>query len=70
MRQAIAFEEEGAKFYAALRDQVTDTRERAFFNLLAEIEHEHYLSLKETEEYLTDPAAWFRMKERGGLDGA
>ena len=45
-------------------------KEKAFFNLLADIEHEHYVSLKDTQEYLTDPAGWFRRKDRGGLDGA
>jgi len=70
LREAIAFEEHGASFYARLRDQVTDPREQAFFNLLAKIEEEHYRSLKETLEFLSDPASWFRMKERGGLDGA
>jgi rubrerythrin len=67
---AIEFEGKGAEYYARLRDQVTDPREKAFFNLLADIEHEHYVSLKDTEQYMIDPATWFREKEEGGLDGA
>lgn len=67
---AIEFEAKGAEFYANLRDKVSDPKEKAFFNLLADIEHEHYVSLKDTEEYLTDPASWFRKKESAGLDGA
>lgn len=70
VRTAIDFEVNGAIFYARLRDDCTDPREKAFFNLLADIEHEHYVSLKEAEELLTDPAAWYRNRERGGLDGA
>lgn len=70
VRVAIEFEAKGAEYYANLRDQVSDPKEKAFFNLLADIEHEHYVSLKETEEYLTDPASWFRKTERAGLDGA
>lgn len=70
VRQALEFEAKGAAFYARLRDEVKDPKEKAFFNLLADIEHEHYLSLKDTEEYFLDPAAWFRLKEKGGLDGA
>ncbi|MCX7981592.1 MAG: ferritin family protein [Syntrophales bacterium] len=70
VRKAIEFEAKGAAFYARLRDEVSDPKEKAFFNLLAEIEHEHYVSLKETEEFFTDPAAWYRLKEKGGLDGA
>ncbi len=67
---AIDFEAKGAAFYARLRDEVTDPREKAFFALLAGIEQEHFASLKDTEEYLIDPAAWYRKTERGGLDGA
>ena len=70
LETAIDSEGEGATYYARLRDNVTDPREKAFFELLANIEHEHYVSLKDTEEYLRDPAAWFRRKERSGLDGA
>jgi rubrerythrin len=70
IRVAIEFEGKGAENYARLRDQVSDPREKAFFNLLADIEHEHYVSLKDTEQYMIDPATWFREKEEGGLDGA
>lgn len=70
LRTAIAFEAKGTEFYAALRDEVADPREKAFFALLSAIEHEHFTSLKDTEEYLTDPDGWFRKTDRGGLDGA
>lgn len=66
---AIEFEGKGAEYYAKLRDQVSDPNEKAFFNLLANIEHEHYVSLKDTEEFLTDPASWFRKTESSRLDG-
>jgi hypothetical protein len=36
---------------------------------MASIEQEHVSSLKDTKEYLTDPADWYRKAERGGLDG-
>lgn len=70
LRVAIDFEAKGAEHYAKIRDMVTDPKEKAFFNLLANIEHEHYVSLKDTEEYMTDPVAWFRKMEKAGLDGA
>ncbi|MEM2983119.1 MAG: ferritin family protein [Candidatus Bathyarchaeia archaeon] len=70
IRIAIDFEAKGASYYAKLRDEVEDQKEKEFFNLLANIEHEHYVSLKDTEEYLTDPASWYTKKERHGLDGA
>jgi len=69
VRKAIDFEANGAIYYADLRDRVTDPKEKAFFNLLADMEHEHYVSLKDTEELMTNPADWFRNKEKTGLDG-
>jgi rubrerythrin len=70
IRVAIEFEGKGAEYYARLRDEVSDPKEKAFFNLLANIEHEHYVSLKETEEFLNDPVSWFRKTEHTHVDGA
>jgi rubrerythrin len=69
VRTAIDFEAKGAKYYANLRDTVSDPKEKQFFDLLSRIENEHYLSLKDTEEYLTDPASWYRKVEHHTLDG-
>jgi rubrerythrin len=69
IQTAIDFESKGVSHYAHLRDSVFDPKEKEFFNLLSTIEHEHYLSLKDTEEYLTDPASWYAKTERHGLDG-
>src|SRR5574340_665485 len=60
IRTAIDFEARGTEFYARLRDEATDPREKDFFGLLAGIEHEHFASLKETEEFLTNPAEWYQ----------
>ena len=70
VRTALDFEAKGAKFYADLRDSVTNPKEREFFDLLSKMENEHYLSLKDTEEYFIDPASWYRTKEHHTLDGA
>ena len=70
VRTAIDFEAKGAAHYAKLRDSVSDPKEKAFFDLLASIEREHYLSLKDTEELLTDPSSWYERTERHALDGA
>jgi rubrerythrin len=70
LETAINFEAKGFEFYTKLRDDCIDSVEKAFFNLLANIEHEHYISLKDTQELLTDPASWYQIKERTGLDGA
>ncbi len=69
VRTALDFEAKGAKFYAELRDSVVDPREKEFFDLLSKMENEHYLSLKDTEEYFIDPASWYRKMEHHTLDG-
>lgn len=70
IRTAIEFEAKGAEFYARLRDEVSDPKEKEFFGLLANIEREHFNSLKETEEFLVNPAQWYQRTEKTGLDGA
>jgi rubrerythrin len=69
VRTAIQFEEKGAKYYADLRDAVTNPKEKEFFDLLAMIENEHYLSLRNAEEYLSDPESWYRHMEHHTFDG-
>ncbi len=69
VRKALNFEAKGVKFYADLRDSVTDSKEKQFFDLLSKIEHEHFLSLKDTEEYFVDPQSWFQKMEHHTLDG-
>lgn len=70
VRTAIDFEAKGEKYYAKLRDEVTDPKEKAFFDLLSKMEREHFLSLKDVEELMTDPVSWYRKKEHHGVDGA
>jgi rubrerythrin len=70
IRKAIEFEAKGAQFYAELRDKSADPKEKAFFGLLSDIEREHYASLKDTEEFFVDPAAWYQKAQSSGLDGA
>ncbi len=70
IRIAIDFEARGIQHYADLRDGSSDTNEKAFFDLLSSMEREHYLSLKDSEEFLTDPVSWYRRTESPGLDGA
>ncbi len=69
VRAALDFEAKGAKFYADLRESVSDSKEKQFFDLLSRMENEHYLSLKDTEEYFIDPASWYRKMEHPTLDG-
>jgi rubrerythrin len=70
IRTALDFEAKGAKYYTELRDSVSNPKEKEFFDLLSKMENEHYLSLKDTEEYFIDPASWYRKMEHHTLDGA
>lgn len=69
VRIAIDFESKGIKLYEELRDSSSDEKERNFFDLISKMEKEHYLSLKDTEEYFIDPQAWFQKLEHHSLDG-
>jgi len=66
---AADFEEKGTQFYAKLRDACTNPREKDFFDLLSMIENEHYLSLRDAEEYFADPTSWFTKAEHHTMDG-
>ncbi|MFO7569833.1 MAG: ferritin family protein [Smithellaceae bacterium] len=69
VRTAIDFEARGVALYSKLEKQSVDPKEKAFFNMLAGVEREHLLSLKDTAEFLLDPATWYLHKEKAGLDG-
>lgn len=69
IRTAIDFEARGVALYSKLEKQSADTREKAFFAMLAGVEREHLLSLRDTEEFLSDPATWYASHERSGLNG-
>ncbi len=69
VRTAIDFEAKGMELYVKLRDASSNNQEREFFDLLARIEREHYLSLKDAEEYFIDPASWYQRMERQNVDG-
>jgi len=70
IRTAADFEQKGVKFYRDLAAASTDKREKDFFTLLSTIEYEHFLSLRDAEEYFEDPTSWFIRTEHHGLDGA
>lgn len=69
VRTAIDFEARSMALYTKLEEGSTDPKEKAFFKLLAGIERQHFMSLRETEEFLTDPASWYQNMEKTSLDG-
>jgi rubrerythrin len=70
VRTAIDFEARGVALYTKLEKESTDPKEKAFFNLIASVERDHLLSLRDTQEFLTDPASWYQNMEKPMLDGA
>jgi rubrerythrin len=70
VRTAIDFEARGMALYTKLGEESTDPREKEFFNLIASVERQHFLSLCDTELFLTDPATWYQNMEKPMLDGA
>jgi hypothetical protein len=66
---AADFEDKGVRLYRQLAAASEDKRERDFFELLAMIEYEHFLSLRDAEEYFENPAAWFTRVEHPMMDG-
>jgi rubrerythrin len=70
IRTAIDFEARGVALYTKLEMESTDSKEKVFFNLIACVERDHLLSLRDTEEFLTDPATWYQNMEKPMLDGA
>ncbi|MFZ1981212.1 MAG: ferritin family protein [Smithella sp.] len=69
IRTAIDFEARGMALYTKLEKESVDPKEEKFFNLIASIERQHFLSLCETELFLTDPATWYQNMEKPILDG-
>jgi rubrerythrin len=70
VRTSIDFEARGMALYTKLGEESTDPREKEFFNLIASVERQHFLSLCDTELFLTDPATWYQNMEKPMLDGA
>jgi len=69
LKTAIEFETKGYGFYQNLSTNAASESERNFFEHLASMEREHLNSLKETLLYFEDPANWFALHEKPGLDG-
>ena len=70
IRTAIDFEARGMALYTKLEKESDDPKEKGFFNLIANIERQHFMSLRDTQEFLTDPAAWYQNMEKPMFDGA
>jgi len=66
IKQALALELKGHKFYRELAEKESDPKAIKFYELLANEEKGHYTLLQNTEEYLKNPEDWF-CKEEGSI---
>jgi len=69
LQKAVDFEQKGFAFYTRLSSAAASSGEKEFFSLLARMEHDHLLSLKETLLFFDDPASWFAQREKPTLEG-
>jgi len=65
----IDLEARSVEFYGGQLEKATDELETAFIKEMISEEKSHYVALEDMKLYLSDPASWFRERERGGLDG-
>jgi rubrerythrin len=66
---AIQFEAKGHSFYTELGNTAETAAEKEFFKLLASVEWEHLLSLKDTMLFYESPADWLAKTEKPQLEG-
>ncbi len=67
---ALEMEENSFKLYSERAKESDNPAEAKFYQALAHEEQKHVVSLRNTEEYLTDPEGWFMAKQHITLDGA
>ena len=65
----IDFEMRSVEFYQKQLTTATAPLEQEFIRKMVTEERGHHDALTDMKFYLSDPAGWFREKERGGLDG-
>ena len=66
---AIQFETKAHSFYTTLCTAAETGAEKEFFQLLASVEWEHLLTLKESLLFFENPADWFAEHEKSQLEG-
>ena len=69
LKKSAEAEARGAEFYTDLAGKCDNPKEREFFRFLANIEREHFASIRDSIFYLEDPEAWFEENSRAGMDG-
>jgi len=70
LQTAMSMEDKSYSFYKSRDEEATSSAEKSFYQALTAEERDHYLTLLDSYEYLTDPEGWFTKTEHWGLDGA
>lgn len=70
VQTAIKMEIKSYDLYNSQSKTSASTAQKSFYEALAGEERGHHLALIDYQEYLTDPAAYFRTKEHHSFDGA
>lgn len=66
---AIDAELESVHYYTDALNHATDPIARQFFSILVEQEKLHHKLLKDTQQYLEDPSAWYFEQEQWSVEG-
>lgn len=66
----LEFEAGSIKFYQGYLKKAGGRKEKEFISRMVAEEKGHYAALSDMRFYLSDPAGWFREKEKTSLDGA
>ncbi len=69
LKVAMNMEDRSYSFYRSRDEEAASSAEKSFYQALTAEEREHYLTLLDSYEYLTDPQSWFTKKEHWSLDG-
>ncbi len=69
LKVAMNLEDKSYSFYRGRDEETASSAEKSFYQALTAEEREHYLTLLDSYEYLTDPQSWFTKKEHWSLDG-
>ena len=69
IKVAMNMEDKSYSFYRSRDEEAVSSAEKSFYQTLTAEEREHYLTLLDSYEYLTDPQSWFTKKEHWSLDG-
>jgi rubrerythrin len=69
MKTAMQMEDRSYSFYRSRGEEAASPAEKSFYQALTAEERDHYLTLVDSYEYLSDPQGWFTRTEHWGLDG-